>query len=95
MLDFRTAAERAAHLWIDRAFLFGNARHPSSRLGCTPFLSCLGLPQVSGGLSPLHTNYYIIYLGAETTPGSFGEGPATLTPGGGDPNPLAVHATGK
>jgi len=34
-------------------------------------------------LALLYINYYIIYLGSQTTPGSFGEGFVTLTRGGG------------
>ena len=41
MLDFRPGIERAHQLTaridrIDRAFLFGNARFPRSRPGCSP-----------------------------------------------------------
>jgi hypothetical protein len=51
---------------IDRDFLFGNARFPSSRLGCSPFPSRLGTLQVSRALALIHTNYYVMYLGSGT-----------------------------
>ena len=49
--------------------------------GFTPFPSRLGATQVSQGLALVYINYSIVYLGSETTPGSFGEGLVTLTPG--------------
>ena len=66
---------------IDGGFLFGNARPPCSHSGCSPFPSCLGTTQVRQGLALVYTNHCIICLEFETTPGSFGEGLVTLTPG--------------
>ena len=64
----------------NRAFHLGNVRDIP---GCTPFPSDLGALRVSRGLARLSTNYYIVYLGFETVPGSFDEGMITLSPGGG------------
>ena len=51
--------------------------------GFTPFPSCLGATQVSQGLALSYANYYIVYLGFETTLGWWGG------------NPLIARATGK
>ena len=67
---------------IDQYSLFGNGAAPGLAPGCTPFPSRLGTTQVREGLSLLYTNYLIVYLRFVTTPGSFCEGSATLTPGG-------------
>jgi hypothetical protein len=88
MLDFRPGAKRACQLTaqidgIDRAFLFGNARLPCSRQGCSPFPSRLGTIVVSWSLALIGANYFIVYLGIDTAPESSGAGAATLTPGWG------------
>ena len=100
MLNFRPGGKPStpAHPRIDRidrAFLFGNARHPVLAPGCTPFPSHLGGTQVSWGLALLGYNHFIVYLGFDTTLVSSGAGPVTLTPGGGGMNSLIVRPTGK
>jgi hypothetical protein len=50
---------------------------------------------VSRGLAPVGTDYFIVYLGFDTTLVSSGTSPATLTPGGGGGNFPLVRATGK
>jgi len=45
---------------------FGMRGFPYSRLGGTPFPSCLGAAQVSGALALVGTNYYDLNLGSES-----------------------------
>ena len=52
----------------------GTARHPGFAPGCSPFPSCLGATQVSGGLALSFIYYSDMYLKFKVTPGSFGEG---------------------
>ena len=66
---------------IDGGFLFGNARLGVLALGLIHFPFLLGTVPVHGGLTPVQTNCSIVYLGCEITPGLFGEGLVTLTPG--------------
>jgi hypothetical protein len=100
MLDFRPGAKRACQLTaridgIDRAFLFGNARLPCSRQGCSPFPSHLGTVLVSWGLALVRTDHFIAYLGIDTAPESSGAGPVTPTPSGVGRKPLTVRRTGE
>ena len=77
-------SEHAARIdGIDCAFLFGNARQPSSHRGCTPFPSRLGPTQVSQGLALVGTNCSNMHLRFDTVLVSSGPSWATLTPGGG------------
>ena len=64
-------------------------------LGCIPFPSRLGTTQVSRGLAPLGIDQINIRLDFETTPGPFGGGLFTLTPGWAGRKRLIVRATGK
>ena len=80
---------------IDRAFLFGNARHPVLALGCTPSTMRSGVTQVSWGLPQVGTNYSTIYLGFDTTLVSSGASPVTLAPGDGGVNPPIARPTGE
>jgi len=79
----------------DRAFLFGNARHPLLAPGCSPFPSRSGTTQVSRGLGLVHNNCAVVCLEFDTTPVSSGASPVTLTPGGGGGNLFIVRPTGK
>ena len=93
MLNFCPGGKRASQLTaridgIDRTFLFGNGAASGVRPRCSPFPSCLGAAQVSWGLALLLIYYSNIYLEFKTTPGSFGESLATLTPGFGVKNLL-------
>ena len=92
MPNFRLSEKRAHPQidGIDRDFLFGNARRPSSHPGYSAFPSRQGFTQVSGGLTLWYTNYHIAHLGLESLFGSSGASPVTLTPGGGGKNPLIV-----
>ena len=79
----------------DRAFLFGNARHPLLAPGCSPFPSRSGTTQVSRGLGLVHNNCIVVCLEFDTTRVSSGVSPVTLTPGGGGGNLFIVCPTGK
>jgi len=95
--DCRLGRKRASSspAWIDgidRAFLFGNARHPVLALGCTPSTTRSGATQVSWDLPQVGTNYSTIYLGSDTKMVSPGASPVTLTPGGGGVEICLLHA---
>ena len=68
---------------IDRDFLFGNGVATGLALGCSPFPSCPGATQVSGGLALLYVTCNNMYLGFETALVSPGASPGTPTSGGG------------
>jgi len=50
---------------------------------------------VSRALALSYTNYYNVYLGFATVPGSPGTGSVTFTPRGGGRNPPAAGALGR
>ena len=100
MLNFCPGGKQASQLTaridgIDRTFLFGNGAASGVHPRCSPFPSCLGATQVIWGLALLLIYYSNMYLKFKTTPRSFGEGLATLTPGLGGINLLTVCATGE
>jgi len=77
------------------ASFFGMRAAPGLTPGCSPFPSRLGATQVGWALALRCANYFNVYLGFKTVPGSPGTGPATLTPRGGGRNPPAAGALGK
>jgi len=77
------------------ASFLGTRRQNSRPHGGTPLLSRSGTIQVSRFLALRCTNYYNVYLEFETTLGSPGASPVTLTPRGGGINPPTAGALGK
>ena len=78
---------------IAPSFLGTRGTRCSSR--AHPFASRLGVTQVNQGLALSYIYYTNICLEHETTLGSPGASPATLTPGGGGGNPLIARPTGE
>jgi hypothetical protein len=81
MLDFRTGVKRALPARGTRLIGFPFREHVLSclRPGCSFLPSRLWTLQVSGVQALTYANCSVLFLGLETTPGSFGEGPGTLT----------------
>ena len=79
------------HCVPDRAVPSGTL----ARAGAHPFPIAFGGHTGGLGFNPIISNHYIVYLGLVTTPGSFGGGLATLTPGGGVqiPSPCVLQVS--